>query len=108
MLIVAASDRGAGRVRGVLCPPGVMAPRGSARSAGGVPGRVSNRRTSGSAPPPAVSGPCTADVGGGQRAVDVPWLVVDAGSRREALVAARAAVAAMLGVDPDRFDVEAD
>ncbi len=36
------------------------------------------------------------------------WLIVDATSRREALVAARAAVATMLDVEPDRFDVEAD
>ena len=34
-----------------------------------------------------------------------PWLVLDAASRTEALVAARAAVAAMLDVGPDRFDV---
>ena len=35
-----------------------------------------------------------------------PWLVLDAGSWREAVDAARATVAAMLVVEPDGFDVE--
>jgi len=37
-----------------------------------------------------------------------PWLVLDAASRTEALVAARAAMAIMLDVESDRFDVGTD
>jgi hypothetical protein len=37
-----------------------------------------------------------------------PWLAGTAAGRREALAAAREAVAAMLDVAPDRFDVTSD
>lgn len=40
--------------------------------------------------------------------VGLPWIVLAATSRRGASEAARAAIAAFLEVDPERFDVEVD
>ena len=40
------------------------------------------------------------------KVVGLPWLAVDATTRQGARDAARAALAAMLEVEPDRLDVE--
>jgi len=45
--------------------------------------------------------------GGGWTVIGAEWLSGTAATRSEALAAARAALAAMLDVDADRFDVEA-
>ena len=49
----------------------------------------------------------TTDEDGRWGVATLPWVSVEATNRREALDAARAAIAAWLQVEPDAFDVEA-